>query len=224
MAKAPTSTRAAVTERGAALLALIAASTDPSAGVLMLTQDEGAEAVNAGHAIVDTTNVSGNLAAVSLTDAGKAALATVNGEGTEAVEDGEATGKRFDIDDGVPMPTDTARRGRSGGYPFDKLNVGQSFHVAKTADNTDPATRLASSVSGARAAFAEPDGDKTKVVNVKTYKRGDDGEFVKVDGKRVIETETEETRPVMKLTRDFIVKTVGKDDPKGEGARVWRTA
>lgn len=209
--------RTAVTATGVALLAMIAASTEPAVGVLMLTQAEAGDVVNKGLAVVDTAKVDGDTAAVSLTDAGRAALA--------AGEPAATTASAFTIDDGVTMPTDVARRGRSGGYPFDKLEVGQSFHVAKSAENPDPASRLASSVSGARVRFSEKTGE-TETVTVKTYKRGPDGKgYAKdADDKRIVESERQETRDKLKVTRDFTVKSVGTDDPRGEGARVWRTA
>ena len=217
MAKAPTTTaRTPVTATGVALLALLASS----GGSMMLTQAEGQDIIAAGDATVDTTKTEGDTALVTLTEAGAAKVAAENGKG----DDTAASSASFDIDDGVPMPG-AASRGRSGGYPFDKLAVGQSFHVAKTADNPNPADRLASSVSGARAKYAEDTGE-TEEVTVKTYKKGDGGKgFAKdADGKRIVESETKATRPKMKTVRDFTVKTVGADDPRGEGARVWRIA
>ena len=224
MAKASTPARQAVTLTGVALLAAIAAS---ETGYLMLTQAEGQDIVNEGFAVVDTSIVDGETAAVRLTEAGTAKLA----EGKEAGTNPEvaapaATKASYDIEDNVPMPTGTQRRGREGGYPFDKLEIGQSFHVAKTAENPDPASRLASSVSGARVKFSEEIPGETETVTVKTYKKGPDGKgYAKdADGKRIVESETTETRPKTKLLRDFVVKSVGADDPKGEGARVWRVA
>lgn len=227
MAKAPTKTegntgteREPVTARGVALLALIAAAGEAG---LMLTQDEGLDAVNAGHATVDTSVVEGNTAKVTLTDAGNAALASANG--------GAAPASSFEIEDGVAMPTETKRRGRSGGYPFEALQIGQSFHVApgtkdgKPETAEDVAARLQSSVSGARARFAEEIPGETETVKVKVYAKDGDGKFVKdADGKRVVESETEETRAKTRLTRDFKVLAVGDSDPKGPGARVWRIA
>lgn len=212
MAKSPT--RAAVTARGVALLALIAAS---ETGFLMLTQDEGAEAVAAGFATVDTSNVEGDTAAVSLTEAGKAELAKVS----PVVE--AASG--FEIDDAVAMPVNATRRLRDGGYPFDKLEVGQSFHVAKSAKNPDPVTRLQSSVSGARARYSVETGE-TETVTTKEYQRNENGKgYAKdADGKRIVSATKEVTRPVTKVTRVFTVKAVDASDPRGEGARVWRTA
>lgn len=227
MAKAPTPVRAAVTPvraavtlTGVALLAAIAAS---ETGYLMLTQAEGQDIVNNGFAVVDTSIVEGDTAAVRLTEAGTAELAKQN-EAPAATATDAAAKASYDIDDGVPMPTGTVRRGREGGYPFDKLEIGQSFHVAKSADNEDPATRLASSVSGARVKYSVEVPGETETVTKKTYKRGPDGKgYAKdADGKRIVESEETVTVPKLKLTRDFVCKSVDATDPKGEGARVWR--
>jgi hypothetical protein len=201
-----------ISVRGIELLALIAGA---EGGSLMLTQDEGAEAVKAGFATVDTATTDGDTAAVSLTDAGRAAL-TGNG--------GVAT--KFEIEDNVPLPTGTSgnRRGRVAQYPFAMLEVGQSFHVPKTEANPDPANRLASSVTGARDQFAVATGENKDVV-VTEYQRGEDGKYVKdAEGKRIATGTRTESRPVKTLVRDFKVASVGADDPKGEGARVWRIA
>lgn len=220
MAKGSTVARTAVTARGTALLALIAAA---EGGFLMLTQDEGAEAVAAGHAAIDPAiPAEGETAAVRLTEAGSAVLSAEN-SGGEAGGNANVAETTFELDSDVPMPGNRQRKGRESTYPFDKMEVGQSFHVAKTEANPKPADRLASSVSGARAKYAEATGE-TETVKVNVYKRGEDGKsFVKVDGKRVVEGTKEVTRPKMKLIRDFAVYTVGADDPKGEGARVFRT-
>jgi hypothetical protein len=220
MAKAPT--RAAVTARGIDLLLLIAAASD---GYLMLTQDEGVDAVNAGDAIVDSSIVKGDLAAVRLTDAGMAKVKVAEANGASAPAPAAASSNgAFAIDDDVAMPT-ISRKARENVYPFDSLQVGQSFHVAPTEENPNPAERLASSVSAARARYAinDPSG-KTEEVTVRKYKKDEAGEFVKVGGKRVLESETKETRPVKLTTRDFKVVPVGADDKRGVGARVFRTA
>jgi hypothetical protein len=221
MAKGSTATvRTPITATGVALLALIAASEVPAPGVLMLTQDEGKEAVDAGYAVVDTTVVDGNTAAVSLTDAGRAALTV-----TEATPTGAAAAAGFEIEADVPLPSAAGRRARSGGYPFDALQVNQSFHVpaleGKTLDES--LATLSSSVAGARAKYAVQDGDKVADVTVKTYKKGEDGKFIKDEkNKRVVESETTESRPVMLTVRDFTAAKVTAADPKGEGIRIWR--
>lgn len=199
---------------GAALLAAIGAGT-----VTRITQDQ-AKSLDASHFQVNTADVENGAAAVQLTDAGKAAIGAA-----------PAPAGKIVIDEDVPMPT-TARRGRQteATYPFEALEkVGQSFHVPKTAANPDPAIRLSSSVSGARVKFSPViNGDDGKPVMESytrpTYQLGSDGKPVKgEDGKRVKtgeETLTREKRG--EPTRDFRVVTVGADDPRGEGARVFR--
>lgn len=212
MAKAPT--RVAVLERGPALLALIAASEN---GYLMLTQDEGAEAVSAGHAVVNTSiPAEGDLAAVCLTEAGAAIV--------NPVASAPVASSGFEIDEDVPMPVVT-RRPRETAYPFDKLQVGQSFHVAPTAEFPDPVSRLYSSVSGARAKWSVPTGKK-ETVTVKEYQRvGDTKAYAKgADGKRIVIAERTEERDVLEPTRDFKVVAVDASDKRGAGARVYRTA
>ncbi len=219
MAKPSTTTRQAVTATGVSLLALIAAA---EAGYLMLTQAEGMEIVNAGHATVDGSITDGDTAAVRLTDAGRSALAASQGGNAN----GAPAAASFAIDDAVPLPAKSAR-GRSGGYPFEQLGLNQSFHVGLAAGETaeQVAVRLQSSVSGARARFAEVIPGQSKTVTVREYQRGADGKYVKgADGKRIQTAERQETRPATKLTRDFTVKAVDASDPRGPGARVWRTA
>jgi hypothetical protein len=209
--KAEGAAREPITARGADLMAMIDAAGD---GGLMLTQEEGLDLINNGYATVDTGVTDGNTAKVTLTDAGRAALASSGNSSTS-----------YEIEDNIPIPTSTARRGRTGGYPFENLNVGQSFHVAakEGEEPADVAARLQSSVSGARARFAEETGE-TETVTQKTYKRSEDGKsFAKdAEGRRIVESEQQVQRPVTRLTRDFTVKPVGADDPKGPGARVWR--
>lgn len=204
--------RQPIEARGADLMAMIENAGDEG---LMLTQEEGMDLVNNGYAVVDTSVTDGNTAKVTLTEAGRSAL---NASGNSSTS--------YEIEDDIAIPTNTARRGRQGGYPFENLNVGQSFHVAAK-DGEDPAkvaARLQSSVSGARARFAEETGE-TETATRKVYAKDDNGEFLKDEnGKRVVESEEDYERPVKRNTRDFTVKPVGADDPKGPGARVWRTA
>lgn len=202
--------REPVTARGADLLALVA---DAGGNGLMLTQEEGLDAVNAGFLAVDMSVTEGNTAKVTLTEAGRASLASSGNVSTG-----------FQIEDNIAMPTNTTRRGRQGGYPFENLNIGQSFHVpVKDGEKPeDVAARLQSSVSGARARFAEEVAGETEPFVQKTYKKNEDGSFAKdADGKRIVETENTIQRPVTRLTRDFKVLPV-TDDPRGPGARVWR--
>lgn len=105
----------------------------------------------------------------------------------------------FKIEDAIPVPT-ISGRGRGGNvYPFDQLEVGQSFFVANDESKPNAAKSLASTVSSATARYAMPSADGA----TKTNKAG-------------------ETVPVMVETRKFVVRSVEENGVKG--ARVWRTA
>ena len=105
----------------------------------------------------------------------------------------------FKIEDSIPVPT-ISGRGRGGNvYPFDQLEVGQSFFVANDESKPNAAKSLASTVSSATARYAVASEDGA----TKTNKKG-------------------ETVPVMVETRKFVVRSVEEDGVKG--ARVWRTA
>lgn len=105
----------------------------------------------------------------------------------------------FKIEDSVPVPT-ISGRGRSGNvYPFNQLEVGQSFFVANSESKPNAAKSLASTVCSATARYAVPAEDGS----TKTNKKG-------------------EVVPVLVETRKFVVRSVEEDGVKG--ARVWRTA
>jgi len=219
---------------GAALLAAVANSEN---GELFMTQEQAAEAMAAGHLIADESRVEGNRAPVKLTDAGFAAFqASSEGDAGQAAARANEAPKpsaAITVDKGIAPPSGVSmkRGGRSGGYPFDELELpegaqyGDSFHVAPTAKMPDPAASLASTVSGARAKYAEETGE-TKVVKKPVYQMEADGVTFSKDGegKRIKTGDKDVTVPVMRLTRDFIVRPVDASDPKGVGARVWRVA
>lgn len=105
----------------------------------------------------------------------------------------------FAIEDNVPMPTGSGR-GRGGNvYPFDALEVGQSFFVPNSEEKPNAAKSLASTVSSATARYAVASEDGA----TKTNKKG-----------KVV--------PVMVETRKFVVRSVEENGVNG--ARVWRTA
>ena len=124
---------------------------------------------------------------------------------TEANSETAATGKTekvksmFKIENEVPVPA-ISGRGRGGNvYPFNQLEVGQSFFVANSESKPNAAKSLASTVSSATARYAVPSEDGA----TKTNKKG-------------------EVVPVMVETRKFVVRSVEENGVKG--ARVWRTA
>lgn len=128
----------------------------------------------------------------------------------------------FTLDDAVALPV--IKRGGRGGevYPFEVMAAGQSFFVAATEAKPDPAKSLASTVSSATARYAVETGE-TEVVTVKNYQTDEaTGKRVKgEDGHLVLLSESTETRPKMRETRKFVVRSVEENGVKG--ARVWRT-
>lgn len=100
-------------------------------------------------------------------------------------------------------------RGRAGveTYPFEQMQVGQSFFVPASADKPNPAKSLASTVSSATKRYAEVIPGQTKA-----NKKG-------------------EQVPALKETRKFVVRsrTAAAEAAEGfthgqDGARVYRTA
>lgn len=140
-------------------------------------------------------------------------------------------GQTFDIDTDVEIPA--IKRG--GGlntasvYPFASLTtVGMSFHVKKTDDMPDPMKTLSSSVSNYNNKFATPvkdfGGNTVKeTVKVNEAQRDANGNVITgPDGKRVM-IGKEVTRDKLDYSQFYVVRRVGADDKRGEGARVFRT-
>lgn len=107
----------------------------------------------------------------------------------------------FQIESNVDIPA-ASRRTRTSAFPFDQLEVGQSFFVAATEDRKDPAKSLASTVNGANERHSEVIPGQT-VVN----RKGN-------------------TVAAKKPLRKFIVRAVTEthDGVEVQGARVWRVA
>ena len=104
----------------------------------------------------------------------------------------------FVIETGVTMPA-ISGRGRSGcSYPFDQMEVNQSFFVAASESKPNPAKSLASTISSANARYAVPVTDGS----TRTTKKG-----------AVV--------PATVETRKFVVRSVTENGVAG--ARVWRT-
>ena len=129
------------------------------------------------------------------------AAIVVDNATAEANSETAATGKTekaktmFQIENDVPVPVISGRGRGVKVYPFDQLEVGQSFFVANSETRPNAAKSLASTVSSATARYAVPAEDGS----TKTNKKG-------------------EVVPVLVETRKFVVRSV-----EG-GARVWRTA
>ena len=112
----------------------------------------------------------------------------------------------YAIDDYMPPRSVRSRSPNGSIYPFDSLQVGQSFHVPATAAMPKPARTLASATSLATRKYAVASG----------YETHPDG-TPKLDkaGNPV---------PKWEKTRVFAVQIADPDDPRGPGARVKRVA
>jgi hypothetical protein len=213
-----------VLARGFALLKLISEAPEK---YLLLTELEGREIVDNGFASLDRSIQAGGASAVRLTDKG---VATVNAQtATRAAR--STTTVSANVRSDIPAPGKRKGGKKGSKYPFDTIEVGSSFHIPATLENTDPLYSVASSLTFARAKFSVPVIDETtgvpvlETVNVKTYEKDDAGKIVKdAEGHRVVASEASVTRPKMKLTKDFTAAAVDASDPDGVGARVWRIA
>lgn len=147
-----------------------------------------------------------------ITDTGLEYLKNMtNAQATKPVE---AASTGFAIITNAVLPA--SKRGNKGGgaptiYPFEQMEIGQSFFVPKSEKHPDPVKTLGSTVSSANMRFAEETG-QTK--EVERTKRGSDHKAV-VDaaGNKVKE---KVTVPVYKFTRKFALRSVKKGDKCGE--------
>lgn len=111
----------------------------------------------------------------------------------------------FQIQSNVEVPTAT-RRTRTSAFPFDALEIGQSFFVPETEERKDPAKSMASTVNGANERHSEV-----------------------IEGQTVTNRKGNEV-PARKPLRKFIVRPVADGAAWGEqyagvaGAGVWRVA
>lgn len=176
---------------------------------------------------------------VSLTDAGTQYLAS---QAQQPVK--EAKGPVVsEVRTGLSIPEPAKRGGannlapRQSQYPFGELPepttdaqgnpVYASFHVAVTDDNKEPWKSMASNVSAAkkRSEVEIKDGAGNVVmetVTKKTLIKGEDKKpLLDANGKRQY-SESQVTQPKTEATKNFIARRVNKDDPDGEGVRVFR--
>lgn len=121
-------------------------------------------------------------------------------KGTNTVEN-PAT--QFAIEDDVKIPAIKRKGPANSVYPFDALEVGQSFFVPATEDMPNPGKSLASTVSSASKRYATENG--TRIIN---RRNRETNEMHQVEV------------PAYEYERKFIVRTVEENGVKG--ARVWR--
>lgn len=112
----------------------------------------------------------------------------------------------FEIMSGVELPA-SKRGGRGGGapskYPFDQLEVGQSFFVAVTSTMPDPVKKLGSTVSSANHRYAKETGE---VKTIERSKRGAKNRLIlDANGHKIME---QKEVPVLEFTRKFTIRPV----------------
>lgn len=191
------------------LAEIVEATTDAARGFVYMTEKSVKVLVDAGYVECnkDITDGAGNIA-VRATKAGLeygTAPAATEEEGTTTMNT-EATAataapRSFAIETGVAIPSIKRSGAAASIYPFDKLEVGQSFFVPATDEMPNPGKSLASTVSSASKRYATENG--TREINRKV-----DGVMTKV------------TVPAYVYERKFVVRSVEENGVKG--ARVWR--
>lgn len=226
------------TKANVALLAVIVAATNngTEAPFHMATRADLANLLEHGLVEVNDEIVEGDTVAVRATEKGQAE-SNPAGAGTEGntntVTNAAATAataaSAFALISGVELPTGRAPRSNAV-YPFDAMEVGQSFFVEATAEKEDPAASLASTVSSANKRFSTPTGEK-KTETRPVYQTGADGKRVKGDDGKLIKTGEKTVEvDVLKPGKTFAVKAVkagvayGAWTAPADGALVQRTA
>lgn len=208
------------------LAALAEATRSGETAFLYVDEGDAKTLYDAGLALVDTnTRNDDKQVAVRLNDAGLAYAEknpaepdnnVLSNQGNSDAK--EASDKKrqstgyvrpavIELDKSVQMPS--VSRGRAGetSYPFDTMEVGDSFHIAATNANKDPAKSVASSVSTANIKYSREKKDENGNVITKPRKvrNGEIKHF-----------------PEREPIKQFTIRSVDASDPKGVGCRVWR--
>lgn len=176
---------------------IVAATLDANIGFIYTSSAVHGPFVEAGLVEVNPSisNEAGEFA-TRATEKGVLQVNTVSNTESNAVAAVPAKNS-FVLESNIPVPS-ISGRGRTGTtYPFDAMEVGNSFFVANSEDKPNAAKSLASTVSSATARYAVETGE------TKLNKAG-------------------ETVLVVRETRKFIVRSVEENGVKG--ARIWRTA
>lgn len=164
-----------LTKADTALLGIIvAAMANADAPFHMATAAEVKNLLDNDMVEVNNEITDGDKVAVRATEKGQAeAPAPSTDEGNTNVTDTNtdtADKPSFDLIEGAVLPEGRAPRSSSV-YPFDTMNVGQSFFVPATEDKPNPTKSLASTISSANKRFSKEGADGRKFT-VKPVKSG----------------------------------------------------
>lgn len=192
------------------LLNLIAAASaqNQDYGV---TQSEGVPLLEKGWITVDTAKVVDGKAPARITDAGKAAL---NGSGASDAN-ASVSASPYAVIKGAVLPPSKRGSGLRGQgapkqYPFDTMEVGDSFFVPVSTKHPDPVKTLQSTVSSANMRFSEKTGE---MKSVNRAKRGADHKAIlDAAGNKIME---QVQVPVRRQTRKFSIRSVVKGETYG---------
>ncbi len=188
------------------LLSAIAAGT-----VTRVTQAEGKPLLDNDPALIEvnTGDVVDGKALVRLTPAGQAMVVSASAPVVGGPSSGPvaSNGSKYEVISGAALPP--SKRGNKGGggapvqYPFDQMEIGQSFFVPVSEKHPDPVKTLGSTVSSANMRYATDTGAKKTVTRAK---RGPKNRAVlNPDGTKQMETVDV---PVYKHTRKFSIRPV----------------
>ena len=210
------------------LLKAIASAT-AAGNEYFVTQDEGTPLLqhNPPLIIVNTEILQGDKAASRITEAGMKMIGgNTSAAASQAVSG--ASSSAFAIMKGVELPASRRGVGLHGGapkkYPFEQMEVGDTFFVPVSEDTPNPLKTLGSTVSSANMRYAEKTGEVKEKTRVK---RGKDRKAeVDASGAKVYETVT---LPVYNFTRKFEIRGIEKGKAYGSwtapesGALIART-
>jgi len=190
-----------------AVLAQVVAATQANTIVHTSAKDHG-ELVAQGLVEINASMVddAGNIATRATAKGIEMNSNTNSNTDQTATQAAPKTKPSFQLENAA-LPTVAGRGGgRDAIYPFDEMQVGQSFFVPATADRPDPAKSLASTVSSATRRYSEETGE------TRTDRNGN-------------------TVPKLAPTRKFAIRarTAAQEAAEGfnhgqNGARIYRIA
>lgn len=177
-----------------------------SGNVMRVTQEEGLPLIQHNPPLIEVNieDVVDGKAAVRLTQEGFNMI-NPNDNLPVAVASNSHVASNYAIISNAALPA--AKRGGRGGapvqYPFDALEVGQSFFVPVSSKHVNPTKTLGSTVSSANMRFSVETGE---MKTVERTKRGDGNKAViDAQGNKIREMVT---IPVRKQTRKFSIRPV----------------